>query len=153
MKFSKILVAVDGSEISMEAVDHAISITKKGDSSASLIALHVVYSPTGYAYSDSVIGMATPSSIEDLLEKSKQEFQPWLDKIKGKADNYKIQLKTDVILTPTAIVGAIINYAEHEKVDLIVLSIRGRSGFKRILLGSIASGVITYAYCSVMVVK
>jgi nucleotide-binding universal stress UspA family protein len=153
MKFSKILVAVDGSEISMNAVDYAVSITKKEGSSASLIALHVMYSPTGYAYSDSVIGMATPSSIEDLLEKSKQEFQPWFDKIKGKADNYKIILKTDAILTPTSIVEAIINYAEHERVDLIVLGTRGRSGFKRILLGSVASGVITHAHCPVMVVK
>ncbi|HEY6883511.1 MAG TPA: universal stress protein, partial [Nitrososphaeraceae archaeon] len=75
------------------------------------------------------------------------------DKIKGKADNYKIILKTDAILTPTSIVEAIINYAEHERVDLIVLGTRGRPGFKRILLGSVASGVITYAYCSVIVVK
>ena len=37
--------------------------------------------------------------------------------------------------------------------DLIVLGTRGRSGFKRILLGSVASGVITYAHCPVMVVK
>ena len=44
-KFSKILVAVDGSESSMDAVDYAISITKKG--SASLIALHIMYSTAG----------------------------------------------------------------------------------------------------------
>ena len=73
-KFSKILVAAAGSESSMDAVDYAVSITKKA--SASLIALHVIYSPGGYAYSDNVLGFATPSSIGDLLEKCKQEFQP-----------------------------------------------------------------------------
>jgi nucleotide-binding universal stress UspA family protein len=73
-KFSKILVAIDGSESSMDAADYAISITKKA--SAPLIALHVVYSPTGYAYSDNMLGFVTPSSIGDLLEKCKQEFQP-----------------------------------------------------------------------------
>jgi nucleotide-binding universal stress UspA family protein len=36
---------------------------------------------------------------------------------------------------------------------LIVLGTRGRSGFKRIVLGSVASGVVTYASCPVIVVK
>ncbi|MBV9175966.1 MAG: universal stress protein [Nitrososphaeraceae archaeon] len=151
-KFSKILVAVDGSQSSMDAVDYAISITKKA--SAFLIALHVMYSPAGYAYSDNMLGFVTPSSIEDLLEKCKQEFQPWFDKIKEKAyNNNKIQLKTDLILTPTSIVGAIIQYAEDEKVDLVVIGSRGRSGIKKMLLGSVAAGVVTYADCAVIVVK
>lgn len=144
------MVAVDGSESSMDAVDYAISITKKA-----LIALHVMYSPVGYAYSDNMLGFVTPSSIEDLLEKCKQEFQPLFDKIKEKAynNNNKIQLKTDLILTPTSIVGAIIQYAEDEKVDLIVIGTRGRSGIKKMLLGSVAAGVVTYAHCPVIVVK
>ena len=42
--------------------------------------------------------------------------------------------------------------ASHN-VDLIVIGTRGRSGFKKLLLGSVASGVVTYAHCPVMVVK
>ncbi len=38
-------------------------------------------------------------------------------------------------------------------IDLIVIGTRGRSGFKKLLLGSIASSVVTYAHCPVMVVK
>ena len=121
-----------------------------------MIALHVVYSSTGYAYSLRVV---SPSSMQNLLEKSKQDFEPWFDIIKEKASYNKndekisLQLKTDIILTTTSIVGAIIDYAEREKVDLIVIGTRGMSGFKRILLGSVASGVVTYASCPVMVVK
>jgi nucleotide-binding universal stress UspA family protein len=36
---------------------------------------------------------------------------------------------------------------------LIAIGTRGRSGFKKLLLGSVASGVVTYAHCPVMVVK
>jgi nucleotide-binding universal stress UspA family protein len=50
-------------------------------------------------------------------------------------------------------VGAIVDYAENENVDLIVIGSRGRSGFKKLLLGSTASGVVTYVTCPVMIVK
>jgi nucleotide-binding universal stress UspA family protein len=42
---------------------------------------------------------------------------------------------------------------ERENVDLVVIGTRGRTGFKKMLLGSVASDVVTYAYCPVMVVK
>jgi nucleotide-binding universal stress UspA family protein len=158
-KFSRILVPLDGSELSIKAAEYAISIAKKqGDDSGCsfLIALHVVYSSTGYAYS---LRLVSPNSIQNLLEKCKQEFQPWFDIIKEKAsynkndDKTSLQLKTDIILSTTSIVEAIIDYAEREKVDLIVIGTRGMSGFKRMVLGSVANGVVTYASCPVMVVK
>jgi nucleotide-binding universal stress UspA family protein len=47
----------------------------------------------------------------------------------------------------------IINRAESENVNLIVVGNRGRKGFKRMLLGSVASDIVTYAHCPVLVVK
>jgi nucleotide-binding universal stress UspA family protein len=49
--------------------------------------------------------------------------------------------------------GTIIEYAESEDVDLIIMGTRGRSGFKKLLLGSIASAVVTYSPCPVMIIK
>jgi nucleotide-binding universal stress UspA family protein len=43
--------------------------------------------------------------------------------------------------------------AEDKDIDLIVIGTRGKSGFEKILLGSVASKVVTYAHCPVMVVK
>ena len=48
---------------------------------------------------------------------------------------------------------SIVEYAEEHKMDLIVIGTKGLSGIKKMLLGSTASGVVTYAYCPVMVVK
>jgi nucleotide-binding universal stress UspA family protein len=153
-KFSKILISVDGSEQSMDAADYAIAMAKKEDNNAQLIALHVLFSQTGYAYSTNMFGLVTPSSINELLEDAKHEAQQWFDKIKEKLyENGDIQLKTEVVVSPTSVVGAIVDYAEHENVDLIVIGSRGRSGFKKLLLGSTASGVVTYASCPVLVVK
>ena len=153
-KFSKILITVDGSEESMNAADYAIAMAKKEDNDAQLIALHVLFSQTGYAYSTNMFGLVTPSSINELLQNAKHEAQQWFDKIKEKMyENGDVQLKTEVVVSPTSVVGAIVDYAEHENVDLIVIGSRGRSGFKKLLLGSTAFGVITYATCPVLVVK
>ena len=153
-KFSKILITVDGSEQSMDAADYAIIMAKKEDNNAQLIALHVLISQTGYAYSTNMFGLVTPSSINELLEDAKHEAQQWFDKIKEKLyENGDIQLKTEVVVSPTSVVGAIVDYAERENVDLIVIGSRGRTGFKKLLLGSTASGVVTYATCPVFIVK
>jgi nucleotide-binding universal stress UspA family protein len=153
-KFSKILITVDGSEQSMDAADYAIVMAKKEDNNTQLIALHVLFSQTGYAYSTNMFGLVTPSSINELLEDAKYEAQQWFDKIKEKLyENRDIQLKTEVVVSPTSVVGAIVEYAERENVDLIVIGSRGRRGFKKMLLGSTASGVVIYATCPVLVVK
>jgi nucleotide-binding universal stress UspA family protein len=112
-------------------------------------------SQVGYAYSSDIYGLATSTSISEFLEAIKKEAEKWFDKIKQKADdiNKKIQLKTEVVATDRSVVGAIVEYAERENIDLIVIGTRGRSGFKKMLLGSVASGVVTYAHCPVMVVK
>ena len=48
---------------------------------------------------------------------------------------------------------AIVDYAQGNNIDLIVVGTRGRSGLKRVLLGSVASGVVTYSSCPVLVTK
>jgi nucleotide-binding universal stress UspA family protein len=62
-------------------------------------------------------------------------------------------VSTKVILTGVAVYGEIIQYAEKENIELIVIGTRGKSGFKKLLLGSTASGVVTYANCPVLVTK
>ncbi|MGZ5501667.1 MAG: universal stress protein, partial [Nitrososphaeraceae archaeon] len=57
-------------------------------------------------------------------------------------ENPNIKVSTRVILTGIAVYGEIIQYAEKENIDLIVIGTRGRSGIKKLLLGSTASGVV-----------
>jgi nucleotide-binding universal stress UspA family protein len=124
-----------------------------------LIALHVVFSRVGYAYSPEGVfgmdGLTTPNAMKEILENAKKEAQQWFDNIKEKInmDNNNIQLQPEVVVTATSIVSAIVEYAKNKDVDLIVIGTRGRSGFKKLLLGSVASGVVTNAACPVMVVK
>jgi nucleotide-binding universal stress UspA family protein len=145
-KFSKILVAIDGSEASMDAADYAIQMAREYNSE--LIALHVILSDL------TIFGPNPPRHINEL----KQEAQNYLDKIREKSNldsnnsDKKIPLRTELIASASA-VGGIVGFAEKENTSLIVIGTRGRSGFKKLLLGSVAAGVVTYAHCPVMVIK
>jgi nucleotide-binding universal stress UspA family protein len=140
-KFSKVLVAVDGSEYSMNAAEYAISITKVYGSQ--LIALHVITSDVS----------TIASTFSPQMEEIKKNAQEFFDKIRGKGEaNWDIPLRTELIAS-SSVVGGIIDFAEKENIDLIVVGTRGRSGLKRLLLGSVASGIVNYAHCPVMIVK
>ena len=145
--FSKILVAIDGSEASMDAAEYAIEMTKKFN--AELIALTVIRLPlSSYGLSSAKNELKRPKEKEEILE-SKQ----WFDNLSKKAQQENIQMKTETINSQMSIEGEIVEYAEHHDIDLIIMGTKGSSGFKKLLLGSTASGVITYATCPVMVVK
>ncbi|HEX2556768.1 MAG TPA: universal stress protein [Nitrososphaera sp.] len=150
-KFEKVLVCVDGSDSSMKAADYGVMIAKQHG--AQVIVLNVIVSQLGYAYSAGTFGLVTPNTINDLLEKSRQEAQKWFDGIGRNATTNDVKLRTEIVASPTSTVPAIVDYAEKNEVDLIIVGTRGRSGFTKLLLGSVASGVVTYASCPVMVVK
>jgi nucleotide-binding universal stress UspA family protein len=146
-RFSRILVGIDGSESSIDAADYAIEMAKKDG--AQVIALTVNRIPL------SSYGLATP---QEEVKQSKdneemQEFKEWLDKISQNAKQNSVQLQKEIINSQMSVEAAIVEYAESEGVDLIVVGTRGNSGIKNMLLGSIASGVVKYATCPVMVVK
>jgi len=50
-------------------------------------------------------------------------------------------------------VKEIVGYSEKNRIDMIVIGSRGLSGIKKMLLGSVASGVVTYSHCPVLVAK
>lgn len=146
MAIKRILVAVDGSDSSIKASNYAIDLAKNLD--ASLTVLHIVYHPT---YID--FGYANVGRIKNIESNEKKQAQKKLDKVKKKALEKKVTVKSDVLIKYTSSVEAIVNYAEKNKIDLIITGSRGMTGLKKLLLGSVASGVVTYAHCPVLVVK
>jgi nucleotide-binding universal stress UspA family protein len=150
LSIRKILVTIDGSENSKKAADYASSFAKKYN--AQLIILYVLYSELGFAYSN-LLGVTTPKAIEDALETQKKDVQKWFDEIRSKLKNTNISVTDKIIISVSSIVGEIIEFADKEKVDLIILGTRGRTGFKKLLLGSVAEGVVTHSSCPVMVVR
>jgi nucleotide-binding universal stress UspA family protein len=144
--FSKILVAIDGSEHSFKAAKYALNLAKSSD--AQIYAITVTSIPeSAHLKEEDVINASrkTGNGMEDA--------KSWLDSFNQQAKENNIQLNIELINSPRPVDYVILEYAEEKQVDLIVMWTRGSTGFKKLLLGSTASLVVTYARCAVMVVK
>jgi nucleotide-binding universal stress UspA family protein len=139
------MVAIDGSEHSLKAAEYALEVAKSFG--AQLYAVTVTSVPESYHLKQ-----------QDVLNKgemdeSMNDAKMWLEKFNHAAKLGNIELKTELINSHRPIDYVILEYAQEKNIDLIVVGTRGRSGFKKLLLGSTASSVVTYAHCPVMVVK
>jgi nucleotide-binding universal stress UspA family protein len=150
--FQKILVGIDGSVKSLEAADYSITLAK--NMGAQLIILNVLETEPWY-YGEKAYEWASPKELDKVYEIEKAKIQKILNDIKENAKTVGIESTTKILMNPRTdgIVKPILKYAEDEEIDLIVVGTRGRTGIKRMLLGSVASGVVTYAHCPVIIVK
>jgi nucleotide-binding universal stress UspA family protein len=150
-RISKILVPLDDSESATNAADYALLITK--GLNAELIAIHVVRSEDALVATNLLIeDLDTVTTGDSILQKVKEDAQKWFNEIKQKSNANGIRLRTGLVISPTDIEDAIVNYAERENVDLIVIG-GGKSGLKQRLLGSTTSHVATQTNRPILIVK
>jgi nucleotide-binding universal stress UspA family protein len=136
----------------MKAIDYAVNVAEKYKSE--IIALHVLYSQTGFAFhKETVAGTITSSSLNDLNLEAKQEAEKWFKEINKRAEKMNVQVKTEVVFTVISIIEGILTYAEKENIDLIIIGSKGKSGWKKLIVGSVASGISTYAHCPILIVR
>jgi nucleotide-binding universal stress UspA family protein len=115
---------------------------------AKLIVLSIV-SPVPYSQFE----YANIGRLKEIETIEKQKAEQDIDKVKQRATENKVSVKTDVLIKYTSILKEIVEYAENNKVDMIVIGSRGMTGLKKLLLGSVATRVVTYSHCPVLVVK
>lgn len=143
--FSKILVAIDGSETSLKAAEYGITMAKKDN--AMLIILNVIHTPA------STFIYTKQAWFDEFLKKSKDEAAEWFNKIKKNATEKEVEIKTETIEEIYSVSAGIVKYAENKNVDLIIVGSTGKTGFKRLLLGSVASEVAIHSPIPVMIIK
>jgi hypothetical protein len=136
--FEKLLVATDGSEFSKAAVQEAIEIAS--NCSSSLVVLHV-------------IEVSAEIDLWDAqsAEKLEKDMRRYLEGIKAKA--MRRGVKCEVILhmgdEPYQL---IVSEAVMRKISTIIMGSHGRTGLRRLMMGSVVSRVIGHAPCNVLVV-
>lgn len=141
----KVLVPVDGSKCSLEGLNVAIDYAKTKNAKICLI--NVVSVIEGV---DLEISASTKESLKDGMAKRAEYIVQQACGVLALAD---VIATCREIVASTSVPDAIIDYAEKEKVDLIIIGSRGLSPSSRFKMGSVASKVVRHAPCSVYVVK
>ncbi|HZF21360.1 MAG TPA: universal stress protein [Dongiaceae bacterium] len=88
-----------------------------------------------------------------MYEEAKKKAMKYVEEAATRAKNRGVDAKGEVLENAPSIVQAITGYASQEKVDLIVVGTKGLSGFKKLLIGSVSSGVVSHANQPVLVTR
>ncbi len=139
----KVLVAIDFSTGSLQALAQALQIAEKFK--ARLLLLHVVHDPAeapGF-YAAKKAGKKVLRNMEQTAQQMMDEF------VAAHLCKYK---SFDTAVVPGLPAEQIVRLGKKEKADLIVMGTHGRSGLKRLILGSVADRVIRTASCPVLTV-
>lgn len=137
--YESILVPTDGSAGVQRAIDHALDLANLSD--ASLHALYVVETPGAAA-----IPEAQVLTMEDALEEAGRDA---VEQIDSRAGDRKVPAVTAIRHGVPH--EEILEYADAEGIDLIVMGTHGRSGLDRMLLGSVTENVIRKSDVPVLV--
>ena len=148
----KILVPVDGSSASVKGLQYAAHLAELEANNAELIVVHVLED----VKQGGAIGLQAKYGnvrlVEGFKKARKEAALEWLKQVEEAAKKKKIQIKSEV-LDGGSKAEVIIDYATENDIDLIIVGSRGITGFKRVLLGSVANAVVSNARCPVMVVR
>ena len=141
-RFKKILVPVDFSEHSAAAVEAAIDLARAFGSKLHLLHCYQIQ-PGGL----SPYRIAIPSSYStEIRDAASQQLSDWQEK------HVPADVPVDASMASDVPSELIVKTAEEIGADLVVMGTRGLSGFKHVLLGSVAERTIRFAPCPVLTV-
>jgi nucleotide-binding universal stress UspA family protein len=156
--FQKILVPYDGSKFSDKALENAIGIARLSGSNTEVILLHITpHIPIPLTFERPVYSAKTGKSIpltqyiQELTEEMEENASKMLEEVRKKYTDKEIEIEN--VLLHGYPPEKIIEFANNEKIDLIVIGSIGLSGLSKVkALGSVSRSVSERASCPVLIV-
>jgi nucleotide-binding universal stress UspA family protein len=147
------MVAIDGSKESMHAANCAIGVAQRYD--AILVVLTVLPQELRYDYEIDLVDPDVPMTpVKGVVELSRMEIEgEWFTGIKKNALASNVKIETEILMEGKSVVADIIEYSEKQSIDLIVIGTKGKTGLRRLILGSVSQGILAYAHCPVLLVR
>lgn len=144
--YKHILVPVDESPISYAAAEHALALAKDLNAEVTLMCVIAV---------DPFVGVdfyKVAPAVTDYFMHAEQNARNRLKdlSLNFERDNIKINSKVIHGVAPS---DGIIAVADEVNADLIIMGSHGHTGFKKLILGSVAQNVLTNSPVPVLVVK
>ncbi|MCQ4345487.1 MAG: universal stress protein [Sulfolobaceae archaeon] len=141
--FKRIVVAYDGSDHAIKALNTAIELAKAFDSKLDVVEV---------VDTAALLGMGFAPIPSDVIAQIYNKAQNDVEQAKKKAQEAGVKDVTSQVLEGDP-ATSIIEYASKNGADLIVMGSRGLSTFKRLVLGSVSSKVVQESRIPVLVVK
>jgi nucleotide-binding universal stress UspA family protein len=136
--WKKILVGTDGSRFSSAATDKAIDFARSYGSELKVVSV-VDVPPELYA--------EAPAAVEDMIRRART----YTAAVKDRAERNGVS--TETFIGEGEAWESIVKAAREQAVDLVVMGSHGRTGLRRLLMGSVTEKVIGNAPCPVLVAK
>ena len=143
--FRRILHPSDFSSASGAALKKAIEMAKSNRSE--LLVVHVISQLVPVTDE----GYISPKTYEDIAASSRAWAQKQLDQRLARAKKSGVRAKGLIVEGSAA--DQIVRVARAKRADLVVMGTHGRSGLKKLLLGSVAGRVVGAASCPVLTVR
>ncbi|MTT30619.1 universal stress protein [Terrilactibacillus sp. BCM23-1] len=143
-----ILVPVDGSEPSKRAINEALKLTKGREDQYQITLLYVSTSPAYFP----IYAEDTTQLVLNVHELERAQGNKLLKTLKD-----QLHAESDVKVNTKHLLGSpakeICQFAEKEKVDMIIMGNRGMGAFGKMILGSVSNRVIQEVNVPVLIVK
>ena len=145
MSYQHILVPVDGSPTSLVAVEHAINFAKTLNSKITLVQVLTLDPYIAAEYLSS-------TQTNDLIERARK---PILDNLATAEQKFtEAGITVDVqLLEGQVIQNELLKAAKSLNVDLIIMGSHGRTGLKKLFLGSVTQNILSETDIPVLVVR
>lgn len=140
----RILVPLDLSEHSRRALTYAKKLAASYDARIDLLHVIVALAHPGIY---GMIPNPTPEVTKDLKKRVKQEMRRRIEEAKGP----EVEVAFHLVRGDAS--GSILDFAEEQGTDLIVMTSHGLTGLDRFMLGSVTEKVMRSARCPIYIVK
>lgn len=144
--FTNIMVATDGSEAAKRAVDSAVKIAQLNK--AKLYAVHVIAPGETKVTQHDPRDAEWKKHIKERLMAQGREATKYVETA-GKI----VDVEVEPVILEGNPANEIINFAEKNDIELIVIGTLGKTGITRFLLGSVAENVVRHSKKPVLVVR
>lgn len=148
--FHNILIALDGSELAEQILEHAIAIGSLAG--AHYMLARVVTPPLFTGYTPSAEGVLADAAAAPGLAVLIEEAERYLEKTAEGLRARNLSVETQVIVEAQAAPG-LLEYARERSADMVAMATHGRTGLSRLVLGSVADKVLRGTTAPILLIR
>ena len=149
--YKKVLVPLDGSALAECTLSHVKNLIKDG-SVGEVTLLNVVKVDVPWATGGSDEMPARPIDLQAIREPLFKASRKYLAHMESRLASEGVKVKTES-LEGNRSADTITDYAHQQGMDMIIIGTHGHTGLKRLMLGSVAFGVLHQSHIPVLLIR